>query len=239
MIETVFISDLHLHPEEPAIKERFDAFIEWAKKSVATVYILGDFFHAWIGDDGMDEWSRAIAAQIYSLKNQGIKVYYLHGNRDFLLGKEFAKLSGWELLHEPAFVTLGSESVLLMHGDSYCTKDQDHQRFRKLTRNKLFPLLFLRLPLSFRQQLVDKVRKQSMASAKSMEAMDVVQETVVQHMQQLKKTVLIHGHTHKCAIIKYQQNGQELTRYVLSDWDNTPQILCYDSTRGLFFTKLD
>ncbi|MFI4963428.1 MAG: UDP-2,3-diacylglucosamine diphosphatase [Legionellales bacterium] len=239
MIDTVFISDLHLHPEEEAIGARFSAFIEWAKISVNRVYILGDFFHAWVGDDSLDDWSRGIAEQVHSLSDEGIKVYYLHGNRDFLLGKTFARLAGWEVLNEPAFITLGSETIMLMHGDSYCTKDIAHQRFRRLTRNRLFRFVFLHLPLAYRKQLADRLRKRSMMdTTKSMEVMDVVAETVINHMQHHKTRILIHGHTHKCGLTTYKEQSMELSRYVLSDWDDNPQLLCYDYTKGFYFISI-
>lgn len=238
MISVVFISDLHLHPNEPEIQDRFNAFIEWAKISVKKVVILGDFFHAWAGDDEMNAWSLAIANQLRDLKQHGIEVAYLHGNRDFLLGKVFAQHAGWEVLTEPSFIQLGKDKVMLVHGDSYCTKDRSHQRFRALTRNSVFTSLFLQLPLSWRKRLVNTVRKHSaMHHTKPLEQMDVVTESVLSHMKAHQTSLLIHGHTHRCAISTYLVDAQELKRYVLSDWDDSPQLLCYDDTKGLYFTR--
>lgn len=238
MIDAVFISDLHLHPQMPEIQARFESFLKWAKQSVKTVYILGDFFHAWIGDDDIDEWSFAIAKGLHELKEGGVAVYYLWGNRDFLLGKTFTELAGWEMITEPFVIRLGDEPVLLVHGDNYCTKDIDHQRFRRLTRNKLFPLLFLRLPLKWRKRLVDKVRHDSaMNQSKTTEQMDVVIEAVLKQMKQFKVRTLIHGHTHRCGLSTYEVDGLEYKRYVLSDWDDSPQVLCYDKAKGLYFTR--
>jgi UDP-2,3-diacylglucosamine hydrolase len=238
MIDVVFIADLHLHPEDQKIQERFTQFLEWAKVSVKNVYILGDFFHAWAGDDSIDEWNRGIARQLYSLKAQGINIFYMHGNRDFLLGRSFANLAGWTILSEPTVIQLGQEKILLVHGDGYCTKDLAHQRFRRLTRNKLFSFLFLKLPLKYRQRLVQQVRNRSqMNQNKSRDEMDVVLESVIQHMTHHKVTNLIHGHTHKPGITVYQNNGEELRRYVLSDWDDKPKLLCYHNTKGLFFAQ--
>ena len=162
----------------------------------------------------------------------------MRGNRDFLLGKRFARLSGWTVLTEPALIRLGDDKVLLVHGDRYCTKDLGHQRFRRLTRNRLFCTLFLLLPLKYRQNLVNKVRDRSMSQTKSMEEMDVVAESVVEHMNQYETRILIHGHTHKQGITRYESNAAELFRYVLSDWDDTPQLLCYHNTKGLYFTQI-
>ncbi|KTC79477.1 UDP-2,3-diacylglucosamine diphosphatase [Legionella cherrii] len=239
MIEVAFISDLHLHPEDQDIQARFNHFLEWAKISVKNVYILGDFFHAWAGDDTLDEWSRNIANQLFSLKKQGINLFYMHGNRDFLLGKTFAKLAGWTILAEPTVIQLGQEKILLVHGDRYCTKDLAHQRFRLITRNRIFSVLFLSLPIKYRQRLVKQIRDRSqMNQNKSVEEMDVVADEVIKHMSHYQVTQLIHGHTHKPGITLYQNNSQELRRYVLSDWDDKPQVLCYDHTKGLYFAHM-
>lgn len=239
MIEVAFISDLHLHPEDQAIEERFNQFVEWAKISVKNVYILGDFFHAWAGDDTIDEWSRNIANQLFSLKKQGINLFYMHGNRDFLLGKTFAKLAGWTILAEPTVIQLGQEKILLVHGDRYCTKDLAHQRFRLITRNRIFSILFLSLPIKYRQRLVKQIRYRSqMNQNKSVEEMDVVADEVIKHMSRYRVTQLIHGHTHKPGITLYENNSQELRRYVLSDWDDKPHVLCYDHTKGLYFAHM-
>lgn len=239
MIDVVFISDLHLHPEDKEIQYRFNTFIAWAKQSVKAIYILGDFFHAWAGDDSINSWSQGIANQLQDLRSIGIDLYFMHGNRDFLIGKKFASLAGLKILSEPTLIQLG-EKVLLVHGDRYCTKDKAHQRFRRLTRNRIFTTLFLSLPLKYREQLVNKVRNMSLKNNnKTLEEMDVVAEAVIKHMSRYKITSLIHGHTHKPGITKYNFNAQILTRYVLSDWDDRPQILCYDNTNGIYLTHLE
>lgn len=238
MIETVFISDLHLHPEDHAIQKRFNDFISWAEKSVKTIYILGDFFHAWAGDDSINDWSQGIADQLFNLTQKGITLYYMHGNRDFLLGKIFAKRAGWKTLPDPCVIKLGDESILLSHGDRYCTKDIRHQRFRRLTRNVLFKFLFLKFSLKTREGLVNKVRSISLNNPLHlMEQMDVVSEAIVSSMARYRVHVLIHGHTHKPGLTTYQEAGQQLNRYVLSDWDDTPQILCYHNTKGCYFVQ--
>ncbi|KGP62748.1 UDP-2,3-diacylglucosamine hydrolase [Legionella norrlandica] len=240
MIDAVFISDLHLHPEDKKIQARFDCFINWAQRSVKKVYILGDFFHAWSGDDSIDGWSQAVAGQINRLSQTGLEIYYMIGNRDFLLGSVFAEQAGWRVLTEPTVIILGSKKVLLVHGDRYCLKDKSHQRFRLLTRNRLFSFVFLKLPLSFRERLVNKVRNISLNNhSKSLEKMDVVPSAIIQHMSYNGADTLIHGHTHKPGSTTYQYKGKTLTRYVLSDWDDSPKLLCYDNTKGLYFTQYD
>ncbi|MDI9818899.1 MULTISPECIES: UDP-2,3-diacylglucosamine diphosphatase [unclassified Legionella] len=236
MLDAVFISDLHLHPDEPEINARFNAFIDWASESTQAVYILGDFFHVWPGDDGLEPWSQAIAERLYQL-SQKVSVYYLHGNRDFLLGNKFASLAGMRLLSEPLIIQL-DEPVLLVHGDRYCIKDKGHQWLRRVTRNTWFPMLFLRLPFKLRYQLVNKVRQYSQTNkAKSAEQVDVVPEVMIQHMQRLQVNKLIHGHTHKPGLRNHQYNNTCYQQYVLSDWDDVPQILCYDKSNGFKFVQ--
>jgi len=237
MIDAVFISDLHLHPQRTDIQERFNKFITWCKTvSIKRIYILGDFFHAWAGDDSIDDWSRSIAQQLQELILLDIQLFYMHGNRDFLLGHEFAKLAGWTILPEPTLIELGKEKVLLVHGDRYCIKDKAHQRFRRLTRNSLFSWLFLCLPLTFRLKLVNKVRKISKNNQhKTMEQMDVSVESVMQHMEKMNVKILIHGHTHKPGLSSYNIKNEKIRRYVLSDWDDIPWLLCYHNTNEYNF----
>lgn len=237
MKEPVFISDLHLHPEKPDILARFTQFIAWAKIHAQQVYILGDFFHAWVGDDDLTQWSLNIAKQVRSLHDSGIEVYFMHGNRDFLLGPRFAALAGWTLLTEPTYIHLDKNKIMLAHGDSYCTNDLGHQRLRRLTRNRLFSRLFLSLPLTFRQQVANQLRKHSMSQSKSMAQMDVVESAVLQQMTKHKVHYLIHGHTHKPGLSSYKHNNQDFFRYVLSDWDDRPQILSYNNAKGLYFSS--
>lgn len=239
MIDAVFISDLHLHPDEADISKRFNQFIAWAATNVKTVYILGDFFHVWPGDDALDAWSNAIADQLASLAAQGVNLYFMPGNRDFLLSDRFAQRSGVNQLTEPAIITLGDERILLVHGDRYCTLDKGHQWLRRITRNRLFPLLFLRLPYSFRSKLVNEVRQRSQRGrSKPAMQMDVVASSLTSHMQQSKVNVVIHGHTHKPGLTMHDVDGSPYQQYVLSDWDDNPHILCYNKARGLYFDLL-
>lgn len=230
----VFISDLHLHPEDQKIQDRFDAFLAWARHGVKSIYILGDFFHAWAGDDSIDEWSMAIAKKLHALTNAGLSLFYMPGNRDFLLGKVFARLAGWTILPEPAFLSLGKERVMLVHGDRYCTQDKGHQLFRHLTRNRLFKALFLSFPLGIRKKIVNKVRALSVSKQGKAEIMDVVDQTVLAHLAKQKVHTVIHGHTHKPGLTQYSKDR----RYVLSDWDDKPKLLCYDETKGLHFIQI-
>lgn len=236
MIDAVFISDLHLHPDETAINERFNAFLQWAEKNTQQVYILGDFFHVWSGDDGLNAWSESIALRLAELVNKGISVYFMPGNRDFLLGQRFASLAKLQLLIEPTVIQLGKESILLVHGDRYCTLDTGHQWLRRLTRNWVFSRFFLTLPLILRQRFVNEVRQRSqMNRKKPMMKMDVVAISMLKHMKRFNVRTVIHGHIHKPGLTTHTWDGDLYKQYVLSDWDEDPHILCYNKTNNLFF----
>ncbi|RAP37822.1 UDP-2,3-diacylglucosamine diphosphatase [Legionella quinlivanii] len=242
MLEAVFISDLHLHPGDNEIARRFEAFLNWIKNNPCRqLYILGDFFHAWAGDDGISPWSERIAESLRELSGFGIHTYFMHGNRDFLIGHQFIEKASLQLLADPCIIQLNGQAILLSHGDRYCTLDKAHQRFRRLTRNKFFRFLFLSLPLSTRNRMVERVRQQSQLNRSlSYESMDVVAEVCIQEMKSKQAPILIHGHTHKPGISEYPMPDQSiLRRFVLSDWDNTPKILSFDNVKGLSFVSLE
>lgn len=239
MIDAVFISDLHLHPDEIEITGRFNQFVDWALEHTRAVYILGDFFHAWAGDDTVDAWSKKIAGQLAKFSEKGIKIYFMHGNRDFLLGHQFAKLAKIKLLAEPTVIQLNQESILLAHGDRYCTQDKAHQWFRWLTRNAWFPPLFLHLPQKIRIKLVTTVRQHSqMNRRKPLFSMDIVKKSLLNHMHKMQVYTIIHGHTHKPGLTTHLFDNKNYLQYVLSDWDDNPQLLCYDKSKGFYFYQL-
>ncbi len=238
MIDAVFISDLHLHPQEVVITERFKNFIQWASKNTKRVYILGDFFHVWPGDDALDNWSESIAAQLSSLVSQGIELYFMPGNRDFLLGERFLKLASMTRLNEPTIITLGITKVLLVHGDRYCIRDKGHRWLRRITRNSIFPRLFLRLSYEFRTKIVNSVRQHSQTNrSKSASYMAVVESVMIKHMQKFDVNVLIHGHTHQPGLTVHEHCGLKYNQYVLSDWDDNPLLMCYDNPSGFYFVR--
>lgn len=237
MIDAVFISDLHLHPNILAITERFARFVQWAAENTRSVYILGDFFHVWAGDDSLDIWSQSIASQLSWLADQGVTLYYMHGNRDFLLGQQFAKLAALHILRDPSVIVLGGQQILLTHGDRYCTHDRSHQWLRRLTRNSLFPKLFLSLPCSIRSRLVSQIRSYSAGNKRKPQwTMDVVPSVMVSHMQKMGVNVVIHGHIHKPGLTIHTEDYRQ---YVLSDWDDNPLILCYYETSGFCFIPFE
>lgn len=238
MFDAVFISDLHLHPDEPLILKRFNAFIDWALVNARCVYVLGDLFHVWVGDDATSAWELSIAAQFRRLVEHGIAVSFMPGNRDFLLGPLFAKQAGFQLLLDPTLLVLDDKPVLLAHGDAYCGLDKSHQRFRRIVRAPWFIKFFLCLPLSWRSRLVLKVRQKSQRGRmKPTLIWDVVPEMVIQAMQHAQVETLIHGHTHKPGLTVHEANLQQLRRFVLSDWDDKPTVLGYNKSTGFKFIQ--
>ncbi|OGV40926.1 MAG: UDP-2,3-diacylglucosamine diphosphatase [Legionellales bacterium RIFCSPHIGHO2_12_FULL_42_9] len=238
MLDAVFISDLHLNSCEPQLISRFDAFIAWALDNTRAVYVLGDLFHVWAGDDCVDAWSLAIAHQFQHLAGRGIQLYFMPGNRDFLLGSSFAKQAGFQLLHDPTVITLDGQSILLAHGDAYCILDKAHQRFRCLTRNAWFMSFFLSIPAKWRARLVGKVRAQSQRNRnKSPLVWDVVPKALIKDMRCYHLHTLIHGHIHKPGLRQHQRDDGNYRQFVLSDWDDTPQILIYNKTTGFEFIQ--
>ena len=236
MLDAVFISDLHLNIEEPHLISRLNAFFEWALDNTREVYILGDLFHVWAGDDCAPEWTVAIAQQFYRLSEAGIALFLMPGNRDFLLGQSFAKQAGFQLLRDPTVITLSGKSVLLAHGDAYCLLDKSHQWFRRLTRNVWFVSFFLMFPATWRKQIVGKVRLQSQRHRnQSPLVWDAVPEALINDMRYYQVDTLIHGHTHKAKLEQYQQEDGCYCQFVLSDWDDMPQILGYNKPTGFKF----
>jgi UDP-2,3-diacylglucosamine hydrolase len=236
MIDAVFISDLHLHPDRQDILDRFDAFLAWVGTKTRALYILGDFFHLWAGDDTATAWSDEIASKLALLSEQGIKVYFMRGNRDFLLGAAFLKRAKMIALEEPSVITLGDTQVLLVHGDRYCTHDKAHQYFRRLTRNTWFPALFMCLPQKLRIWLAMGVRSNSETNtSKEAAIMQVVPDVLVRHLQQSQVDVVIHGHTHQPGVTTHVSDQKKYQQYVLSDWDAIPSMLCYNKSTGFNF----
>lgn len=237
MNEAVFISDLHLHPAQPAIREKFSKFVSWALKNTEKVYILGDFLHVWPGDDTMDIWSNGIALELAKFADQGIPVYFMPGNRDFLIGDQFLQKAKMQLLSDPTEIHLGEQTVLLSHGDAYCTLDYMHQWFRRLTRNRLFKFLFLHLPYRVRKHIVSQVRLYSQNNKKkALNSMQTVEAAMQKDIRKFAASILIHGHTHQPGCRVFGKDLDAWTEYTLSDWDENPSVLCYNETKYQFLT---
>ncbi|AXY43335.1 UDP-2,3-diacylglucosamine diphosphatase [Halomonas sp. JS92-SW72] len=227
---TLLISDLHLHPGAPEVTEGFLHWLQTRACGCDALYILGDFFEAWIGDDLLDlagqdpsgnaDLAQRVARALRRLADDGTELFLMHGNRDFLLGKRFAEAAGATLLPDPSVVTLGGQRILLMHGDSLCTLDAEYQAFRAQARNPLWQAQVLSMPLAQRIALAKQLREQSgeANSNKAEDIMDVTPEEVVRVMAEQRVTTLIHGHTHRPAVHDLSVDGEAATRLVLGDW---------------------
>ena len=212
------ISDLHLHEERPDITGAFLAFLKQRAMHTRALYILGDFFEVWIGDDAMTPFQRSIAQALSDVAATGTQIYLMHGNRDFLIGEDFCELASCQLLKDPSIVQLAGEPVLLMHGDSLCTSDKSYIRLRRVLRNPLILFVLRNLPLRTRQRLAGDLRQKSKSSTrmKASAITDVNHEEVTKVMTQHKVRTLIHGHTHRPAV---HQLADDKRRIVLGDWD--------------------
>lgn len=218
---TLFISDLHLEESRPDITEAFLGFLKDKAPGAEELYILGDFFEAWIGDDERTPLQEQIAAALREVSATGTEIFLMHGNRDFLIGNEFCSRAGATLLDDPTVVDLYGTPTLLMHGDSLCTADVEYQKFRANMRSPQWQQMILQRPLADRQQMARQLREISMAKNQGKEEtiMDVTPEEVVKEMEAHGVQRLIHGHTHRPAEHELAANGQPAKRIVLGDWD--------------------
>jgi UDP-2,3-diacylglucosamine hydrolase len=215
-----FISDLHLEEDRPDLTQAFLAFLGRISGRKTALYILGDFFNLWIGDDDDRPLNETVCAALKTSTAQGLEINLMQGNRDFLLGPAFALRAGANLLAEPHVLRFGDTRCLLMHGDVLCTRDTDYQAFREMVRDPAWQQAFLAKPLAERRAFADQARRQSkaMSSNKADDIMDVSQDAVAQVMQDYRVTTLIHGHTHRPAVHNLDLAGQPARRIVLGDW---------------------
>ncbi|MGE8360419.1 UDP-2,3-diacylglucosamine diphosphatase [Pseudomonas sp.] len=226
----LLISDLHLEEERPDITRAFLHFLATRATETKALYILGDFFEVWIGDDAITPFQRSIAQALRQLADNGTQVFLMHGNRDFLIGKAFCREAGCTLLRDPSLVELGGERVLLMHGDSLCTLDEQYMRMRRWLRNPLVLFILRNLPLSTRHKLARKLRKESREQTrmKASAIVDVTPTEVPRVMAEHGVRTLIHGHTHRPAVHKLEVDGEPAQRIVLGDWDQQAWALQID-----------
>jgi UDP-2,3-diacylglucosamine hydrolase len=221
MAYTAFISDLHLAAERPAIVEQFFRFVSGPARGADVLYVLGDLFEYWAGDDDIEDPLNGRVAQAFSeLHSSGIPVWFLHGNRDFLVGEAFARSAQARLLSDAALLDLYGTPTLVMHGDTLCTDDVDYQKFRAYARNPANQARFLAQPLAARRAQLRGLRAESEAAkqGKSAEIMDVNQQAVEQALRQSDYPRLIHGHTHRPARHVHEVDGHTCERWVLGDW---------------------
>lgn len=227
---TLFISDLHLSQERPEITQMFIRFLQGPALQADALYILGDLFEVWLGDDMvLPDYQQAIA-ELKTL-SQTVPLYIMHGNRDFLMHEEFEAMTGCQLLDEEVVIDLYGTPTLLMHGDTLCTDDVAYQQFRAMVRNPQWQTELLSKTPTERLELARKFREISKTETQGKEAdiMDVSQTAVEEAMQRQHVQQLIHGHTHRPAVHEFQLGGQAAKRIVLADWYQSGGMLVYKS----------
>lgn len=242
-MSTIFISDLHISAARPDIGERFAAFCSTLDTDVDSLYILGDLYEYWIGDDGADLLGyTASIDQLAKLSDRGVALYFMHGNRDFLIGEDFAKRTGCHLLPDPTRIDLYGRSVLLTHGDRLCTDDQEHQAWRRTYQDAAWQATILARPIAERQALAKELRARSQAGHVSKPAaiMDVNDAATVRALGELQSLtggrLMIHGHTHRPNVHTHRLETAgdgviEATRIVLGDWYTQSSRLWVDAER--------
>jgi UDP-2,3-diacylglucosamine hydrolase len=220
-MKTLFIADLHLSENQPKITQRFLRFLETEVKQADALYILGDFFNLWVGDDDDTEFNRNIIKALRECVNVGVPIYFMPGNRDFLIKKRFLKASGCQRLADPSVVELYGKKVLLSHGDIFCTHNVKYLIYRGIIRNNLVQKLTLWLPLSWRKNIGQRIRKISQAYTESLskDARDVSQKAIERIVHKYGVNLLIHGHVHKAGDYQFDCNGRTVRRLVLAGWD--------------------
>jgi UDP-2,3-diacylglucosamine hydrolase len=227
MRQVLFISDLHLDPAQPAIADQFLRFLRGDARKASAVYILGDLFEVWLGDDDPDPAVREIIAALRELTESGVSCSFMSGNRDFLIGERFAQETGCRLLADGTVVDLFGERVLLMHGDVLCTDDHSYQRLRRILRNPVTLWAFRRMSLARRRKLAQRLREGSRmhVGETAPEIMDVNPAAVVGAMRRAGVTKLVHGHTHRPAIHALEVDSRPAKRIVLGDWHTQGSVL--------------
>ena len=218
---SLFISDLHLTEERPEANERFIDLLEGKARAADALYILGDFFESWIGDDDLEApFNAVIAGLLADLARRGVPVYLMHGNRDFLIGERFCAATGAKLLDDPSVHEIQGVRTLLMHGDTLCTDDLDYQNWRRIARSEAWQRQFLVKSLAERRHAIVGMREKSkeVVQAKPAEIMDVNDAAVAQAIRAHAVTRLVHGHTHRPGRHTLTIDGGAAERWVLPDW---------------------
>ncbi len=224
---TLFISDLHLSEERPDITELFFKFLRDHTQKAESLYILGDFFEYWIGDDDQTSLTQSVAKALHILSQNNCKIYFAHGNRDFLLGKKYAKSAGMKILKDNTVINLYNTPALLMHGDTLCTQDIAYLKFRKKVRNPITQFLFLCKKLESRRNIALQLREMSKMHTPKVapEILDVTASEIPRVMNKYHTPLLIHGHTHRPGIELINMGNQFVKHIVLSDWEKEGNFL--------------
>jgi UDP-2,3-diacylglucosamine hydrolase len=226
-VTRLFASDLHLDPSRPDITAQFLDLLAGPVRDAQSLYLLGDLFEVWLGDDEPGELGRQVIDALAATAAAGVALFVMQGNRDFLLGERFCEQAGASLMIDPTVVTLGEERVLVTHGDALCTGDSAYQRLRSLVRDPDVQRAFLALPLDKRRALAEQARagsRQHLAQAEEY-ITDVSQDAVESVLRAAGVRILLHGHTHRPAVHRFTSDGEDCTRIVLGDWHREGSVL--------------
>ena len=227
---TLFISDLHLEVDRPDIGQQFFAFLEAEAKDAEALYILGDLFDAWVGDDDPNPHFADVKQALRALVDSGVPVYFMHGNRDFMVGEDFAEETGVRILPDPIAIDLYGNHVLLSHGDALCTDDFEYQKIRAMTRNPEWQAVMRAKPLEERLLLARAAREESKARGQTidMDIMDVNADAVKRTILDYSVDILLHGHTHRPDIHFVELDDRIAKRIVLGDWYDQGSVVRWD-----------
>ena len=227
---TLFISDLHLEASKPEIGEQFLAFMAGPAREADALYILGDLFEVWVGDDDPNPYYADMKAAIREVADSGVPVFFMHGNRDFMIAERFAEETGVTMLEDPCPVELYGEKVLLSHGDAMCTDDLEYQQARTMTRNPEWKAMMMAKPLEERIAYARAMREKSMARGETMQEDigDVNQEAVEATIREYDVDILLHGHTHRPAVHPFHVDDRPVHRIVLGDWYEQGSMVEWD-----------
>jgi UDP-2,3-diacylglucosamine hydrolase len=226
---TLVVSDLHLDPSHPEIAAQFHAFLAGPAREADALYVLGDLFEAWIGDDAGTH--RDTIAALRAASDAGVALYFMHGNRDFLLGPRFCREAGGELLTDPTIVEADGQRALLTHGDALCTDDTPYQRLRAMVRDPVWQAQFLALSREQRQALANEARAGSRAHTSTQQRMlmDVNPDAVARTFRDAGVDTIVHGHTHRPGVNAHDVDGRKRTRIVTGDWYSQGSVLRWDA----------
>jgi UDP-2,3-diacylglucosamine hydrolase len=227
---TLFISDLHLEADRPDIADQFLRFLETDALNSDALYILGDLFESWVGDDDPNEHYAWIKQGLRKLTRKNVPVYFMHGNRDFMIGRNFEKETGITILGDPHITKIHGEEVLLSHGDAYCIDDVEYQAVRKMTRDPQWQAMMLSKSLEERLAFAAKARTASLAHGGNIDQQiaDVNMAAIDNALREADVRLMLHGHTHRPAVHEIEINGQPARRIVLGDWYEHGSVVCWD-----------
>lgn len=226
----LFISDLHLDAERPEIADQLKVFLKTEAVGADAMYILGDLFESWVGDDDPNPHYATVKIALRSLVSSGVPVYFMHGNRDFAIGEVFARETGVKILPDPLVVELYGENVLLSHGDAYCTDDVQYQTVRKMTRDPDWLAMMLKKPLQERLAFAAQARAASAAHGGNIneKIADVNQRAIERAMREYNVDTMLHGHTHRPGTHRFTLDGEPASRIVLGDWFEHGSVVRWD-----------